>query len=49
MTGRATGEDLTSKYYINQMFDKEVKALTSRSQLTGGTTERKLFSLKKDG
>ena len=43
-----TGQTLTSEYYINQTLEKEVKALTSRRQVTGGPIERKVFSSKKE-
>ena len=42
-----TGQTLTSEYYINQILENEVKPLTSRRQVTGGSIERKLFSSKK--
>ena len=56
MTGRGltklhmppTGQTLTSEYYINQIFEKEVKPLTSRRQVTDGLMERRLFSSKKE-
>ena len=55
MTGRGltrlhilpSGQTLTSEYYIKEILEKEVKPLTSRRQVTGGPTERKLFSSKK--
>ena len=55
MTGRGltrlhilpSGETLTSEYYIKEIIEKEVKPLTSRRKVTGGPTERKLFSSKK--
>ena len=43
-----TCETLTSEYYINQILEKDVKPLTSRRQVTGGSIERKLFSSKKE-
>ena len=43
-----TGQTLTTEYYINQIFEKEVKRLTSRRQVTGSPIERKLFSSKKE-
>ena len=48
VTQATLGQTLTSGYYINQIFEKEVKPLTSRCQVTGGPIERELFSSKKD-
>ena len=55
MTGRGltrlhilpSGQNLTSEYYIKEILEKELKSLTSRREVTGGPTERKLFSSKK--
>ena len=49
MTGRGlkkfhmlpTGLTFFSEYYIKQIYDKELKQLTSRRQVTGGAMERK--------
>jgi len=55
MTGRGLkrlhilprGQTLPSEDYIKEILEKEEKSLTSRRQVTGGPTERKLFSSKK--
>ena len=42
-----SGQTLTSEYCIKEILEKEVKPLTLRRQVTGGPTERKLFSSNK--
>ena len=42
-----SGQTLTSEYYIKEILENEVRPLTSRRQVTGRPTERKLFRSKK--
>ena len=42
-----SGQTLTSEYYIKEILENEVRPLTSKRQVTGRPTERKLFKSKK--